>query len=65
MPGTTPELIRFALTVVGDHEPCSANQLRRTLRQNGASVRAANETLLTLIRDGHVKRKWNGRLVLP
>jgi hypothetical protein len=65
MPGTTPELMALALEIVGANEPCKPARLRSELRRSGASVRAANETLLVLIRDGRVRRTWNGRLKLP
>jgi hypothetical protein len=65
MAGTTPELMRLGLEVVAANEPCKPAHLRKVLRQNGASVRAANETLLILIRDRHVRRTWNGKLRLP
>ena len=61
----TPELMQFALQVVAANEPCKPGYLRKVLRQNGASVRAANETLLFLMRDGRVRRTWNGKLKLP
>jgi hypothetical protein len=62
MAGTTPELMQLGLQIVADNEPCNPARLRSMLRQQGASVRAANETLLFLIRDGHVRRTWNGKL---
>jgi hypothetical protein len=65
MAGTTPEIMAVALAIVGQNEPCKPAQFRRELQQRGASVRAANETLLMLIRDGRVRRTWNGKLVLP
>lgn len=65
MPGTTPELMQLGLEIVAANEPCKPGYLRKTLRKNGASVRAANETLLFLIRDGYVRRTWNGKLKLP
>jgi hypothetical protein len=65
MAGTTPELMRFAVEIVGANEPCKPNHLVKTLKQNGASTRAANETLFVLMRDGHVRRGWNGKLKLP
>jgi hypothetical protein len=60
-----PELMQFALQVVAANEPCKPGYLRKVLRQNGASVRAANETLLFLMRDGRVRRTWNGKLRIP
>jgi hypothetical protein len=65
MAGTTPELMQLGLEIVGANQPCKPTVLRKELRRSGASVRAANETLLFLIRDGHVRRTWNGRLTLP
>jgi len=65
MPGSTPELMRVALEFVAANEPCTANNLVRMLKQSGASTRAANETLLVAIRDGRVRRTWNGKLTLP
>jgi hypothetical protein len=59
---TTPELMRLGLRTVAENEPCKPSLLRKVLRQQGASVRAANETLLILVRDGHVQRTWNGKL---
>jgi hypothetical protein len=61
----TPELMQFALQIVAANEPCKPGYLRKVLRQNGASVRAANETLLFLMRDGRVRRTWNGKLRIP
>lgn len=65
MAGTTPELMQLGVQIVAANEPCSPRYLRSTLRKQGASVRAANETLLFLMRDGHVRRTWNGKLKLP
>lgn len=66
MPGTTPELKRLAIEIVAANQPCSPNYFKRALkREGGASERAANETLLTMIRDGELRRTWNGKLVLP
>lgn len=65
MPATTPELMRLAAEYVGANEPCTANSLVKMLKQSGASTRAANETLLFMIRDGHLRRTWNGKLTLP
>ena len=65
MPGTTPELRALALAIVEANEPCTANHLVSTLKRQGASTRAANETLFTLMRDGYVRRTWNGKLKLP
>lgn len=65
MAGTTPELKALALAIIGANEPCTANHLVAALKRQGASTRAANETLFTLIRDGYVRRTWNGKLRLP
>lgn len=65
MPGTTAELQRLAIEYVSQYQPCTANRLVKALRENGASHRAANETLFALMRDGHVRRTWTGKLVLP
>jgi hypothetical protein len=62
MAGTTPELMQLGLQIVAANEPCKPGYLRKRLRQEGASVRAANETLLFLIRDRRVRRTWNGKL---
>ena len=65
MSGTTPQLQRLAIEIVANNEPCTANALVRALRRQGASHRAANETLFALIRSGYVRRTWNGKLKLP
>ena len=65
MSGTTPELMQLAVEIVRANEPCTANHLRSSLKRQGASTRAANETLLTMIRHGYVRRTWNGKLKLP
>jgi hypothetical protein len=65
MAGTSPELMQLGIEVVAANEPCKPRYLRKVLRQNGASVRAANETLLFLLRDGYVRRTWNGKFKLP
>jgi hypothetical protein len=65
MAGTTPELMQLGLQIVAANEPCAPRYLRKMLLKEGASVRAANETLLFLIRDGRVRRTWNGKLKLP
>jgi len=65
VPGTTPELMRLAAAYVGANQPCTANSLVRMLKNAGASTRAANETLLFMIRDGYLRRTWNGKLTLP
>jgi hypothetical protein len=65
MPGTTPELMRLAAEIVRATQPCKPRYLRKMLKEHGASTRAANETLLFMIRDGNVRRTWNGRLRLP
>jgi hypothetical protein len=63
--GASPEWIRLAMKIVEANQRCSANRLRMALRQQGASVRAANETLLILIRDGYVRRTWSGEAEAP
>ena len=65
MAGTTPELMRLGAEIVGAHEPCKPNYLVKMLKRYGASTRAANETLFALMRDGYVRRTWNGKLRLP
>lgn len=65
MPGTTPELQTLALQFVASHQPCTANHLVRALLDQGASHRAANETLFALIRDKRVRRTWSGKLTIP
>jgi hypothetical protein len=57
--------MELGIQIVAANEPCKPSYLRKVLRQRGASVRAANETLLFLIRDGHVRRTWNGKLKIP
>jgi hypothetical protein len=63
--GTSPEWIRLALEIVGANQPYSANRLRSALIKRGASTSTANVTVLTVIRDGYVRRTWNGKLKLP
>jgi hypothetical protein len=66
MSGTTESLRWIAIGIVADCQPCRPNQLVKRLRSEyGASHRAANETLLTLIRDGRLRRTFSGKLVLP
>jgi hypothetical protein len=65
MSGTNTDWLQLALEVVRANEPCKPATLRTALRRAGASVREANETLLGMIRDGHVRRTWNGKLRLP
>lgn len=65
MPGTTAELQRLAIEFVVQHQPCTANRLVKALLETGASHRAANETLFALMRGGHVRRTWTGKLVMP
>jgi hypothetical protein len=65
MGGTNVEWKQLAVQVVAQGQPCKPNDLIKALEGYGASVRAANETLLTMIRDGQLKRTWNGKLVLP
>jgi hypothetical protein len=61
----TPDLIRLGIEIVRANEPCKASYLRKALKERGANTRAANETLLILIRDKRVRRTWNGKLTLP
>jgi hypothetical protein len=64
--GTNDSLRRVAIEVVGQNQPCRPYHLLGTLRQEyGASVRAANETMFTLLRDGLLKRTWTGKVKLP
>jgi hypothetical protein len=65
MPGTNLEWKRLAVDIVSQQQPCKPNHLIKALKQHGASVRIANETLLTMIRGGQLQRTWNGRLVVP
>ncbi len=65
MPGTNQYFKQLAMEIVARNQPCTPNHLVKALKQNGASVQAANETLFTLMRDGYLKRTWNGKLVLP
>jgi hypothetical protein len=53
MAGTNQQLRRIAIAIVAEDQPCRPYHLLGRLRNEyGASHRAANETLLTLIRDG-------------
>jgi hypothetical protein len=65
MSGTNGRWLGLAIEIVRADEPCRPATLRTALRRAGASVREANETLLGMIRDGHVRRTWNGKLRLP
>jgi hypothetical protein len=66
MPGTNEALRRTAIEIVAANEPCKPYDLLKVLRtQYGASHRAANETMLTLIRDGYLRTNFTGKLVLP
>lgn len=65
MPGTDPQLQELAMAIVAQREPCKPNDLVKALKQQGASVRAANETLFALMQQGRVRRTWNGKLRLP
>jgi hypothetical protein len=62
--GTNEEWKRLAIEIVSAQQPCKPNALRKALTARGASVRVANETMLTLIRDGLLKRTATGRLVV-
>lgn len=64
MPGTNPELMRLGREIVAANQPMAPNNLVKALRQHGASVRAANETLFALMGKGYVQRTWNGKLVV-
>jgi hypothetical protein len=57
--------MRLGIEIVRANEPCKPNDLVRALKQQGASTRAANETLFGLMHRGYVKRTWNGKLKLP
>ena len=63
--GTNAEWIRLAVEIVAANQPCTANKLIRALKQNGASTAAANQTFFAIVRDGYVRRTWNGKLKLP
>jgi hypothetical protein len=66
MPGTNEDLKRAAIAVVGEMQTCRPHQLQSILqRQYGASVRAANETMFQLMRDGYLKRTFTGKLTVP
>jgi hypothetical protein len=66
MLGTNEELKQAALEIVAELEPCRPNQLVKRLRQEyGASHRAANETLFTMMRDGRLQRTFTGKLRVP
>jgi hypothetical protein len=66
MAGTNQELRRIAIAIVGETQPCKPYELLRRLRKEyGASHRAANETILTLLRDGLLRTNFTGKLVLP
>jgi hypothetical protein len=63
MAGTNEQLRRLGVEYVAANQPCRPNDLVRWLRkQCGASTRAANETLLTLLRDGYLRRTFTGKL---
>jgi hypothetical protein len=59
------ELRKLAIAVVAENQPLKPSLLVEVLRQRGASLLAANETLFTMLRDGHLSRTWNGKLELP
>jgi hypothetical protein len=66
MSGTNEYLRQAAITVVGQQQPCPPHQLQAILKRDyGASTRAANETLFTLMRDGYLRRTFTGKLALP
>ena len=65
MPGTNEALRATAIQIVAAREPCKPNDLLKILRKEyGASHRAANETMLTLIRDGYLSTNFSGKLVV-
>jgi hypothetical protein len=65
MAGTNDYLRAKGVQIVALRQPCEPNAFLEILRdQYGASHRAANETMLTLIRDGHIKTNFSGKLVL-
>jgi hypothetical protein len=66
MNGMNDELRRAAVAIVAMHQPCSPYTLLDALkREYGASTAAANTTMLTLIRDGQLRRTFDGKLILP
>ncbi len=65
MPGTSADWMQLGLEIVAANQPCKPNHLVKALKQRGASVRAANETLFALMSNGYVRRTWNGKLVVP
>jgi hypothetical protein len=63
MGGTNPELQRAAIQIVSANQPAKPYYLLGVLRREyGASHRAANETLFALLRSGHLKRTFTGKL---
>jgi hypothetical protein len=61
-----PDLSQIAITIVAARQPCSPYTLLDRLKNDfGASTAQANTTMLTLIRDGQIRRTSDGRLVLP
>lgn len=63
MGGTNPELQGAAIQIVAASQPVTPYYLLGILRhQYGASHRAANETLFTLIHSGQLKRTFTGKL---
>jgi hypothetical protein len=64
---TTSELLRnAAIEIVRQNQPCRPYDLLEALQQeHGASDRAANDTMFTLLRDGLLKRTGTGKLKLP
>jgi hypothetical protein len=57
--------MNLGLEIVRANEPCKPNDLVKALKRQGASTRAANETLFGLMHQGYVKRTWNGKLKVP
>jgi hypothetical protein len=66
MPDRSQELQRFAVAIVAKSQPMKPYDLLNRLKsEHGASHAEANRTMLTLIRDGGLKRTFLGELVLP
>jgi hypothetical protein len=63
--GTNAEWIRLAVEIVDANQPCTANNLIRALKKSGASTAVANQTFFVIVRDGYVRRTWNGKLKPP
>jgi hypothetical protein len=66
MGGTNEYFRQIAIEIVAENQPCRPYYLLGRLRKEyGASVRAANETMFTLMRDGILRRTFTGKLKLP